>query len=96
MQKREKSFLLTTETHEVTIIRAGRAVRDRGYCRLCGDDVKLISFDVAMGLSGLTGRGLGRRIREGDVHLVEGVHFFEITRGQMFVCGESLFDLLNK
>ena len=82
MRKREKNFLITTERHELVIVRGGQLGRDRGFCSLCGYEVEFVSFDVAVSISGSSGRDLARRIESGDVHSVDS--------GSFRVCRSSL------
>ena len=83
MQKTEKNYLITTEKHEVTIIRGGRPSIERGFCLACADEVEIVSFDQAARLLAAGGRELVRLIESGAIHSIE-------TVGGFGVCGQSL------
>lgn len=83
MHEREKNFLITTEKHEVVIIRGG-VDKSRDQCPKCGVEVEFVSFDTAIELSGLSGRDLVRRIA------AESIHSIDTDRGTFRVCRNSL------
>ena len=83
MRKREKNYLITTEKHEVTIIRGRKASVECGFCLVCADEVDIVSFDQAAAIMSLGGVELVRQIESGAVHSLE-------TSGGCGVCRRSL------
>ena len=53
-------------------------------CRICGEDVKMISAEKAATLCHCSRRKIYRWIEEGDLH------FIETPDGEALVCGRSL------
>jgi hypothetical protein len=53
-------------------------------CRICGEDVKMISAEKAAAICHCSRRKIYRWIEEGDLH------FFETPDGEALVCGRSL------
>ncbi len=53
-------------------------------CRICGEDVKMISAEKAATICHCSRRKIYRWIEEGDLH------FFETPDGEVLVCGRSL------
>ena len=84
MPKISNKFLITTEKHEVIRVRQTPRMPIRGYCRVCGENVDLLTFDAAAVLCGLTGRELIGRIGSAAVHTVDA------TDTPLFVCTRSL------
>ena len=83
MRKRGKNYLITTEKHEVTIIRGGRPSIERGFCLACAGEVDVVSFDQAAAILSSGGLELVRQIESGAVHSLE-------TSGGFGVCRRSL------
>lgn len=84
MKKRGKNFLITTVKHEITIIRGGRAEKNRGFCASCADNVDLVSFDAAISAMGSGSHDIVGQIEAGEIHTVE------TGSGQFRVCERSL------
>lgn len=84
MPKKVKRYLITTETHEIFVVRRERA-GIRGFCRECGKTVEMHDLDAAVGLTGKTARQIFYAIENGAIHSLE------TTQGHLLVCRESLF-----
>ena len=85
-----KKILITTESHEVFIVRLGGGSNIKGFCAPCAGEVDLLTIDEAVSFSALGTRELIRRIERGAVHAVE------TASGHLLVCRSSLNDLLKK
>jgi hypothetical protein len=84
MRERAKNYLITSEKHEVIVVRGGKRECGRGFCQECGGEVDLFSFDAAIGFAGISGLELARGIETGRIHSMQ-------TSGRDFgVCGRSL------
>ena len=59
-------------------------------CRICGEDVKMISAEKAATICHCSRRKIYRWIEEGDLH------FFETPEGELLVCGRSLSQLMDE
>ncbi len=77
---------VTTETHEVLIIRRRSGVQTR-LCTACTDGVGMLTPVEAAHRAGVTQRAIYRWVEEGLVH------FAETSDGQLFVCLAPLFTL---
>ena len=84
MRKRAKNFLITTELHEVVVIRTGESDWSYAFCPFCAREVEVLSFDAAVRWSGSSGRDLVRRIESGAVHPID------TAGGRFGVCRSSL------
>jgi hypothetical protein len=81
-RKRIQKSVITTETHQVTIVHPPhKAIR--GWCERCGAEVDLLTPDRAARLLGLTSREIYRRVESG------AVHFVEIEGGALLICCRS-------
>jgi hypothetical protein len=59
-------------------------IEDLAACRICGEDVKMITAEKAATICRCSRRKIYRWIEEGDLH------FFETPDGEVLVCGRSL------
>lgn len=86
MLPKAKKYLITTETHEVFIVRNGRE-RIYGFCAECEKESEMLNLDSAVTVS-------GRRAREIFL-LVEigAIHSLETTGGHLLICRDSLFGM---
>ena len=78
-----KKILITTESHEIFIMRIADGSRAFGHCGHCGREVEILTLDQAVSFSGLNTREL--------VHLAETkkIHPIETESGHMLICYES-------
>ena len=79
-----KKILITTESHEVFILRTDRRDRAYGRCPSCRREVEIVTLDQAISLSGLRTVELVR-LAEADQ-----VHSIETYSGHLLVCKNSL------
>ncbi len=84
-----KKILITTESHEVFILRMGERERAFGYCEGCGHEVEMLTLDQAVTES---------RIKTADLVDMVGhrtIHALETQSGHLIVCDESIRALNN-
>lgn len=85
-----KKILITTESHEVFILRTDHLDHAFGHCRDCGREVEILTLDRAVSVSG---------IRTGElVRLAEAkkIHSIETSMGHLLICKESLDQWSNE
>jgi len=71
MTTKAKKILITTESHEVFVVRRGEEKSWRGFCPRCTTEVELMTLDTAVSVSGHTTRELLRRAESGAVYAIE-------------------------
>ncbi len=71
MATKAKKILITTESHEVFVVRRGEEKSWRGFCPRCTTEVELLTLDTAVSVSGHTTRELLRRAESGAVYAIE-------------------------
>jgi hypothetical protein len=59
-------------------------------CVICGEEVKMIAAEVAAAVCKCSRRKIYRWIEEGDLH------FFELSDGEVLVCGRSLSQKMDE
>lgn len=79
-----KKILITTESHEVFILRTDRRDRAYGRCRVCEREVEIVTIDQAISLSGIRTGELVRMAENDHVHAIE------TSMGHLLICKESL------
>ena len=79
-----KQILITTESHEMFVVRHSNGPVMRAYCPECDRNVEMLNFDAAVSRSGIGARELIQRSESGDVHSIESV------TGHLMICIESL------
>lgn len=84
MTAKAKQILITTESHEVLIIRQSGEHTVRAFCPECNEQVEMMNFDTAITCSGIGGRDLLNRSEYGDVHSVQ------TETGHLLICKRSL------
>jgi hypothetical protein len=84
MPAKAKKFLITTETHEICIVRRNGRDTVRGNCALCGREVEMLTIDLAVTVTGIRSLELFRMLEAGRLHYVES----EI--GHMLICEPSI------
>jgi hypothetical protein len=84
MQMNGKQILITTESHEVLVVRRERERVTGAFCLECCELVEMLSFDTAISHSGIGGRQLMMRLETGDVHSIEA------ESGHLLICRRSI------
>jgi len=84
MTSKGKKFRITTEKHEVFIVRQNGQRTVQGFCPSCSAGVEMLDFDSAISFSGISGRELIRRFELGEVHSIE------TANGHLLICKQSL------
>lgn len=75
--------MITTETHEILIVRNGRE-SIRGFCAECGRESEMLNLDSAVLLTKIGTREIFRLVETGKIHSLE------TTNGLLLVCRNSL------
>jgi hypothetical protein len=89
MNSKAKKLLITTETHEVLIVR-GITSAFRGFCGKCEAEVDTVTLDTAVSVSGISGREVIRHLA------ADGIHTLETANGYLRVCRNSLNNWLEQ
>ena len=82
-----KKILITTESHEVFILRTDRRDHAYGLCPVCGREVEILTLDQAVSLSGIRTGALVRLTEANSVHSIE------TSMGHLLVCKNSLDEI---
>ena len=80
--KRRRSAVLTVETDEILVVRAGGGTM-RASCPVCRREVSMISPEHAARIAGMSTRAIYRWIEAGAVHFTE-------KNGSVAICLPSL------
>jgi len=79
-----KKILITTESHEIFILRTYSQKRAFGLCRSCDREVEMLTLDQAVWQSGLRTNVLVQMAESGAIHTIE-------TRsGHLIICAASI------
>ena len=84
MSEKAKKILITTEKHEIFIVRRGHDTAIHGFCPECKVEVEMLTFDAAVSFAQKQTRELFELIERGVIHSVE------TTTGHLLVCKSSL------
>jgi hypothetical protein len=84
-----KKILITTESHEVFIVRMNGTSNISGFCSVCAEETPLLTLDEAVSLSACHARDLIRQSECGAIHAIE------TASGHLLICRNSLTDLLK-
>ena len=79
-----KKILITSESHEIFILKTGSKGRAFGRCRQCGQEVEILSIDRAVSASGFKTSDLMRKIDANEIHGIQ------TESGHILICRESL------
>jgi hypothetical protein len=79
-----KKILITTESHEIFVLRTDRRDRAYGQCGVCDREVEIVTIDQAISLSGIRTGELVRMAESDRVHAIE------TSTGHLLICRESL------
>lgn len=83
MPPKAKKYLITTETHEIFVVRAGsRPVR--ADCLECAREVEMLNLDAAVTSSKIPAFAIFRLIEDGRLHALE------TSAGHLLICRNSL------
>lgn len=89
MAKKIKKYLITTEEHEIFIVRNGHE-KILGFCFECQAEVEFVNLDSAVSLSGIRTREIFHLSEKGKIHSLE------TKTGHWLICRESLTDSKTK
>lgn len=84
MVAKRKRYLITSESHEIFIVRRNGNKTIRGFCPECQNEVEMLTLDSALNLSGISVRQLVNLAERGRLH------FRENEAGNMFLCDFSI------
>ncbi len=84
MHAKSKKILITTETHELFILRKNRREAIHEFCPKCESKVELMSIDTAVSFAQKGTRQLFELIESGSAHSIE------TTTGHLLICKNSL------
>ena len=84
MHIKTKKILITTERHEILIVRQISGHTIPGFCPTCNEKVEMINFDDAVSQSGVGGREMLNRSEDGEIHSVAS------ATGHLLICKRSL------
>jgi hypothetical protein len=79
-----KKIFITTESHEVFVLRTGTSEWAFGNCRDCGSEVQILTLDGAISLSGIRTGELVRLAETNEIHSIE------TSTGHLLICKKSL------
>jgi len=79
-----RKILITTESREIFILRAGAKESFRGFCPGCGREVGLLTLDQAVSVSGIGAREIFR-LAEAD-----SIHSIETDSKHLLICLDSI------
>lgn len=82
--KNARRILITTESHEVFIVRFTGESDVRGFCPDCAAETQMLTFDESVIVLGESARRLIRHIESNAVHSIE------TASGHLLICAESL------
>ena len=84
-----RKILITTESHEVFVLRMDGQKHALGHCETCGREVEMLTLDHAVMQSNLRTSEL--------VQVTESkkVHALEAESGHLLICKNSLEDFNN-
>ncbi|MGH9881069.1 MAG: hypothetical protein ACRD6N_06495 [Pyrinomonadaceae bacterium] len=84
MAAKAKKLLITTEKHELFIVRTNSGVGINGFCPVCNHEVEMLTVDSVVTVTGVRTRELIARIADGEIHSIEAAN------GHLLVCKSSL------
>ncbi len=71
MTTKAKKLLITTEKHEIFIMRLGTVETVFGFCAECGAEFEMLTLDSAVKVSGINGHRIVMRIANNQIHSIE-------------------------
>jgi hypothetical protein len=84
MAAKTKKYLITTESHEILIVRYNGSQTFRGFCFGCQREVEMLTLDAITSSTGRQTRELLQLIEKKVVHSIES------KTGHLLVCQDSL------
>jgi hypothetical protein len=88
--KKGDRFLITTETHRLTVLRRGASRTAYGSCEICGPTVPMVNVDEAVTLSGWPTAEIVEGSTSGSLHTLE------TESGHLLICSRSLAELATR
>jgi hypothetical protein len=90
MASKSKKYLITSESHEILIVRYNSQPTIRGFCFECQREVEMLTLDSITTQT-------GRRTRE-LLPLIEKklIHSIEAESGHLLICYQSLNEVIGK
>ena len=87
MVSKSKKYLITTESHEIFIVRQNENKTFRGFCSECQKEVEMLTLDAVTSNTGRPTRDL--------LQLIENnlIHSNESASGHLLVCRNSLKEI---
>jgi hypothetical protein len=82
--EKKKITIVTSETHEVLVVRRAAEPEFRRWCPLCSLDVDMFTPPGAAAMLGTSTREIYRQLEAGEIH------FSEEPGMPLLVCGNSL------
>jgi hypothetical protein len=79
-----KKILITTESHEIFVLRTNGQKHAVGFCSLCAYEVEWLTLDQSVSESGLRTNALVQMAEAGDVHTIETLS------GHLIFCARSI------
>ena len=89
MTIKAKKLLITTEKHEIFIMRLGAVEAVLGFCARCQEDVEMLTLDSAVKVSGINGHQIVQQIANNQVHSIE------TANGHLLLCRKALIETLT-
>jgi hypothetical protein len=86
MATKAKKLLITTIRHEMVVVRAPHQTTVQGFCPTCGTQVEMLTFDMAVKVSGTSGFEMIRQLAANETHSIETIN------GHLLVCRRSLME----
>lgn len=83
MPKKRKKYLITTEEHEIFIIRSEHE-KIFAFCIDCQAETEFVNLDSAVSLSGIRTQEIFRLAKKGKIHSLE------TESGHWLICKNSL------
>lgn len=89
MTTKAKKLLITTEKHEIFIMRLGAVETVLGFCSRCQEEAEMLTLDSAVRVSGMTGHRIVQQIANNQVHSIE------TANGHLLLCRKSVIENLT-
>lgn len=83
--EKKKTTTITSETHEVFIVRRGSGYSIRMWCGDCATEVEMLKPEEAAAIANVTTRTIYRWIEAAQIHHSES------TEGNVVVCPKQFF-----
>ena len=84
MVAKRKKYLITTESHEIFIVRRNSKQTIRGFCPDCQKEVEMLTLDLITTQTGKPTRELFPLIEKNLIHSIE------TATGHLLICLDSM------